>query len=644
MDVVKRLNYFDHQFLRAPDFNDEQKYHLSMRRLHNSLLHSWGIVQGLTVTVPAGGTGTAVTISAGVAIDSLGREIVLPTATSLELGGVAANAVAFITIAYHEEQSDPTTEAGGQGNTRWTELPTPVFSVTPPSDASVNLILGKVPRTATGLGTVDPSGRKLAGATVSPDLTLNSLTLKNDATAQAAWPKLICTGANQAAVTNGNLTLDAQREIFFADNGQIRSLDNNHKLVFNRGQNLLELYEFGDIRFLTGSGLTEKMRVQASGNVGIGASSPQTRLQVNTLTSIDEGTTAAGAWANFGSNAHFDGNWKRVDATKAGVNLHMNADDGAGQEFRFLRVEANGSNQRNLAVIGSKLTCILESNVGIGTASPGEPLEVNGRIKSSALTVGPWPANPAGYVFVGTNALDQTNAGNYALLQGSGAETGVTFVNSPQRINFRIANVDRMRLLNDGTIQWGNDSQLQADQGGSIELGGNDTTAGTGIPYIDFHFRGLVQDFNTRIINDANGQLTLVAPTLVASGNALKPGGGAWGSVSDVKLKKNVKAMTGVLDKLLKLRGVHYEWRDPAKHANLTGRQMGLVAQEVEEVFPEWVGTDANGHKTVTVRGFEALVIEALRELKAENEALKQKYKALEAKAKDIGREPKAKS
>lgn len=43
--TVKRLNYYDHQFLRAPDFTDEQHYHLGMRRLHNSSLHTWGIVQ-----------------------------------------------------------------------------------------------------------------------------------------------------------------------------------------------------------------------------------------------------------------------------------------------------------------------------------------------------------------------------------------------------------------------------------------------------------------------------------------------------------------------------------------------------------------------------------------------------------------------
>lgn len=85
-NTVKRLNYFDHQFLRAPDFSDEQDYHLSMRRLHNSSLHTWGIVQGLQVSLASGGTGTAVTVNSGVALDSTGREMVLATNTNLELG------------------------------------------------------------------------------------------------------------------------------------------------------------------------------------------------------------------------------------------------------------------------------------------------------------------------------------------------------------------------------------------------------------------------------------------------------------------------------------------------------------------------------------------------------------------------------
>ena len=74
-----------------------------------------------------------------------------------------------------------------------------------------------------------------------------------------------------------------------------------------------------------------------------------------------------------------------------------------------------------------------------------------------------------------------------------------------------------------GDIKWAN-SFLQADQGGSIELGGTNTTPGSGTPYIDFHFNGLTQDFNTRIINDASGQLSLFAQTVRVTGDLIVGG------------------------------------------------------------------------------------------------------------------------
>jgi hypothetical protein len=60
---------------------------------------------------------------------------------------------------------------------------------------------------------------------------------------------------------------------------------------------------------------------------------------------------------------------------------------------------------------------------------------------------------------------------------------------------------------------------------------------------------------------------------------------------------------------------VSFEWKNPEEQGNLTGTQIGLVAQEVEEVFPEWISTDPNGYKNLTIRGFEALAVEAIREL-----------------------------
>ena len=78
--------------------------------------------------------------------------------------------------------------------------------------------------------------------------------------------------------------------------------------------------------------------------------------------------------------------------------------------------------------------------------------------------------------------------------------------------------VDGDLLVTAGAVRWGH-SRLQDDEGGSIELGGTDAAAGNGTPYIDFHFGSLVQDFNTRIINDGNNLLSVFAGRFRVSGN-----------------------------------------------------------------------------------------------------------------------------
>ncbi len=99
----------------------------------------------------------------------------------------------------------------------------------------------------------------------------------------------------------------------------------------------------------------------------------------------------------------------------------------------------------------------------------------------------------------------------------------------------------------------------------------------------------------------------------------------------DTVFKQKIEPIGAALDTLLHLRGVFYEWKDPETQGNLMGQQMGLIAQEVEAVIPQWVDVDADGYKSLSIRGFEALTIEAFRELKAENEALRQRCYTLEA-------------
>jgi hypothetical protein len=117
-DSDKRLRYYNGQFLREQDFNDEQEYHLDRQRRHNRHLHFFGIAEGLTVTAEVGAT--SATVSPGTAIDSEGRMIVLTDSRTVQLGSLTGSVL--VVISYSEQPSDPAT-VGDDGDTRWWEHP-----------------------------------------------------------------------------------------------------------------------------------------------------------------------------------------------------------------------------------------------------------------------------------------------------------------------------------------------------------------------------------------------------------------------------------------------------------------------------------------------------------------------------------------
>ena len=87
-----------------------------------------------------------------------------------------------------------------------------------------------------------------------------------------------------------------------------------------------------------------------------------------------------------------------------------------------------------------------------------------------------------------------------------------------------------------------------------------------------------------------------------------------------------------VLDKLDRLRGVTWTWnRRAAEEGKTPGTEdAGVIAQEVEAAFPELVATSEKGHKQVSYTGLIGVLIQAVKELKAENDALAARVAALE--------------
>ena len=92
---------------------------------------------------------------------------------------------------------------------------------------------------------------------------------------------------------------------------------------------------------------------------------------------------------------------------------------------------------------------------------------------------------------------------------------------------------------------------------------------------------------------------------------------------SDKRLKDNIKPIEGALDKVCKLGGYEFDWN--AKQDVYEGHDIGVIAQEVEAVFPELVTDRDNGFKAVKYEKLVPALIEAIKELKNEIELLKSK-------------------
>jgi hypothetical protein len=88
---------------------------------------------------------------------------------------------------------------------------------------------------------------------------------------------------------------------------------------------------------------------------------------------------------------------------------------------------------------------------------------------------------------------------------------------------------------------------------------------------------------------------------------------------SDLRTKRHLQPLTSALADLCSLRGLRYEWADPAAGA---GPSFGLIAQEVEAVFPEAVSTGPEGMKGVNYAMLVAPLIEAMKQQQAQIEDL----------------------
>lgn len=138
-------------------------------------------------------------------------------------------------------------------------------------------------------------------------------------------------------------------------------------------------------------------------------------------------------------------------------------------------------------------------------------------------------------------------------------------------------------------------------------------------------------------IEDTTGNVGIgtTDPSRKLSVNGDAGGNGPWNNDSDERLKTNITTITNALEKILALRGVQFEWKETVNHDE--GVRIGFIGQETKEVLPEVV-TVRNGYYSMQYAPITAVLVEGIKELKAENDrlktnsiVLKKQYDALKA-------------
>lgn len=285
--------------------------------------------------------------------------------------------------------------------------------------------------------------------------------------------------------------------------------------------------------------------------------------------------------------------------------------------------------QSNSLVLGSILgvnSADADTSVGIGTTTPDARLEIESVVDPNAIFTR----------FSGTNSgLSST-----LLLRKARGLPGL-----PQQVAFG----DRLGSLQFAGFDGVEFSDRQATVTGQAAQNWSPTARGTQIR-LEVTLNGSTEPFTAMLI-DHNGEVGIGATSpldkLQVAGDIRVGTVGATGCIkafdasliggncsSDARFKRDITPFAPSLDRVAALAPVHYFWRTEAfpEKGFGTAQTYGLVAQDVEQVLPEIVTTDAAGYKAVDYSKLPLLAIQAIKELKEQNDALERRLAALEAR------------
>ena len=237
-------------------------------------------------------------------------------------------------------------------------------------------------------------------------------------------------------------------------------------------------------------------------------------------------------------------------------------------------------------------------------------MTMKGRLQLSTGTqsAGLWltnTANSANDAFIGMAADDRVGffggtGSQWALTMNTttgNVGIGLNTANPTRPLSFPASLGEKILLYPGGAGEvgigvYGNELRLHADNPGAAVSFGTQTNAG--------------------VFTQA-GRFQISAPYALFVNGSIWANGSTY--ASDARFKQNISTITSPLQKLLQLNGVEYEMRTDVFHKNnfQQGRQIGLLAQNVEKVVPEAVN-EMDGYKGVDYARLVPLLIESIKE------------------------------
>ncbi|MFM2383864.1 MAG: hypothetical protein RIQ72_436 [Candidatus Parcubacteria bacterium] len=347
-----------------------------------------------------------------------------------------------------------------------------------------------------------------------------------------------------------------------------------------------------DLPFMTNN--TERLRIAASGNVGIGTSTPTHKLTIGGTTGntlyIDSGAGRFGSIATGNTDGVLTFTSGTDDsATTSAFTLNARGFNNTSLTNRNLfNVQNNGVNH---------LTVRANGNVGIGTTTSSYRLDVNGIIRGqTALYVGITTGNEGG----DDNLIKPASNSAFLNIKGGAGNAKITVGNDLLNI---VSGNSILRFNTDASgVSMGTTRMVILNTTGNVGIG-------TTTP-------------SQKLVVVGNAQFTGVGSGAYASDLNLTADGTLTTSASDIRLKENILELgSSTLSKLLSLKTYTFNWKSDS-----TGRlDIGMIAQEVESIFPEIVFTNpVDGYKGINYSRLSTLLLRGMQEQQVRIDKLEQ--------------------